>query len=128
MIVWIASYPKSGNTWIRSLLSSYIYTEDGIFNFSLLNKIKQFPNKKFFKSFLKNFSDIKEVSNFWIAAQTKINLTNDTVFLKTHSALCTLENNQFTNKTNTKAIIYVVRDPRNLITSLSHHYSKNKLL
>ena len=45
--------------------------------------------------------------------------------MKTHSALCTLENNPFTNKNNTKAVIYVVRDPRNLITSLSHYYSKN---
>jgi len=43
--------------------------------------------------------------------------------LKTHSALCTLENNPFTNKNNTRAVIYVVRDPRNLITSLSHHFS-----
>jgi hypothetical protein len=102
-----------------------MYSDDGIFNFNLLNKIKQFPNKEFFKSFLKSFSDIKEVSNFWIAAQNKINLTNDTVFLKTHSALCTLEKNPFTNKANTQAIIYVVRDPRNLITSLSHHYSKS---
>jgi len=126
MIVWIASYPKSGNTWVRSLLSSYMYSDDGVFNFNLLNKIKQFPNKEFFKSFLTSFSDIKEVSNFWIAAQTKINLINDTVFLKTHSALCTLERNPFTNKTNTQAIIYVVRDPRNLITSLSHHYSKSE--
>ena len=43
--------------------------------------------------------------------------------MKTHSALCKLENNSFTNKRNTKAAIYIVRDPRNLITSFSHHYS-----
>jgi hypothetical protein len=126
MIVWIASYPKSGNTWIRSLLSSYIYSNDGIFNFDLLKNIKQFPSKEFLEPFLKNFSDIKEVSNFWIPAQNKINLINNMIFLKTHSALCTLENNPFTNKNNTQAIIYVVRDPRNLITSLSHHYSKSE--
>ena len=30
-----------------------------------------------------------------------------------------------TNKNNTKAVIYVVRDPRNLVTSFSHHYSYN---
>ena len=33
MIVWIASYPKSGNTWVRSLLSTYLYSDNGIFNF-----------------------------------------------------------------------------------------------
>ena len=41
-LIWIASYPKSGNTWMRSLLTSLIYTNDGIFNFDLLPKIDQF--------------------------------------------------------------------------------------
>ena len=124
MIIWIASYPKSGNTWIRSLLSTYLYSNDGIFNFDLLKKINQFPSKQYLKFFLKDFKDIKKVSNYWIAAQDRINLLNEGLtFMKTHSALCTLENNSFTNKINTKAAIYVVRDPRNLITSISHHYS-----
>ena len=48
---------------------------------------------------------------------------NKSVLLKTHSALCTLENNPFTDKFNTAGVIYVVRDPRNVITSISHHYS-----
>ena len=124
MIIWIASYPKSGNTWLRSLLSSYLYTNDGTFNFDLLKKIQQFPSEPYFRFFLKDFQDIKKVSNYWIAAQDRINLLNDGLtFMKTHSALCTLENNSFTNKINTKAVIYIVRDPRNLITSISHHYS-----
>lgn len=127
MIIWIASYPKSGNTWVRSLLSTYLYQDDGNFNFDLLYKIGQFPNKKSLKYFLKDFSDIKKVSDYWIAAQDRINLFNEnkTIFLKTHSALCTLENNSFTNKNNTKAVIYIVRDPRNVITSLSNHFAKN---
>ena len=124
MIIWIASYPKSGNTWLRSLLSSYLYTNDGTFNFDLLKEIQQFPSEPYFRFFLKDFQDIKKVSNYWIAAQERINLLNEGLtFMKTHSALCTLENNSFTNKNNTKAVIYVVRDPRNLITSISHHYS-----
>ena len=105
MIIWIASYPKSGNTWVRSLLASYLYSDNGIFNFDLLKKIKQFPSKQHFEFFLKDFTDIKKVSDYWIAAQDRINLFNDgTIFLKTHSALCTLENNSFTNKNNTKAV------------------------
>ena len=34
--MWIASYPKSGNTWLRALVAAYYYLKDGIFNFSLL--------------------------------------------------------------------------------------------
>ena len=127
MIIWIASYPKSGNTWVRSLLSTYLYTEDGIFNFNLLKKILKFPSKKYLEFFTEDFSDIKKISEYWIAAQNRINLynENESIFLKTHSALCTLENNSFTNKANTQAVIYIVRDPRNVITSISNHYSFN---
>ena len=45
MIIWIASYPKSGNTWIRSLLSSYLFSDDGKFSFKLLKNIEQFSSK-----------------------------------------------------------------------------------
>ena len=34
MIFWLASYPKSGNTWIRMFLRSY-FLSDEIKNFQL---------------------------------------------------------------------------------------------
>ena len=34
---WLASYPKSGNTWVRALLCAYFYSKSGNFNFNLLN-------------------------------------------------------------------------------------------
>ena len=46
MIIWIASYPKSGNTWIRSFLSSYIYNQGKNFNFEDLLKIRSFASDK----------------------------------------------------------------------------------
>ena len=127
MIIWIASYPKSGNTWVRSLLSTYLYSKDGNFNFGLLKKILKFPSKKYLKYFTNDFSDIKKVSGYWISAQERIALQseNKSIFLKTHSALCTLEKNPFTNKKNTQAVIYIVRDPRNVITSIGNHFSMN---
>ena len=79
MIIWIASYPKSGNTWVRSLLSSYLYSDNGIFNFELLEKIHKFPSKRYFKFFLKDFTDIKKISDYWIAAQERINLFSDKI-------------------------------------------------
>ena len=46
MIIWLASYPKSGNTWLRSLLSAYFFSQNGKFNFKLLKNIKQFSSKE----------------------------------------------------------------------------------
>lgn len=122
MIIWIASYPKSGNTWVRALLSAYLYTEDGKFDFSDLNKIEQFPNKTLLSSFLKKFDDPVQTPKYWIAAQKKINLNKKINFFKTHNAMCSIDGNIFTDKQNTLASIYVVREPRNVITSLSNHY------
>ena len=73
MIVWLASYPKSGNTWIRSIISSLLYTDDGIFNFTLLNKIPKFPNKNYFKNFTNDFGDFDQIKKFWIPAQERLN-------------------------------------------------------
>jgi hypothetical protein len=123
MILWIASYPKSGNTWLRALLSSYFYTKDGTFsNDKILNKIGQFPEKKYFTSFNYNPALPGDISRLWIDAQNKINSDNKVRFFKTHNALAKLDNNNFTDNKNSLACIYIVRDPRNVVSSLSHHF------
>ena len=48
MIIWLASYPKSGNTLLRSMLAAYLFSEDGNYNFNLIKNIKQFPHGGFF--------------------------------------------------------------------------------
>ena len=124
MIIWIASYPKSGNTWIRSIISALLYSNDGVFNFKLLNKIDQFPEKKYFKDSVKNFSNFNEIKKNWILEQDKINLDNKIKFFKTHSAYWKAYNTQFTDEENTLGVINIVRDPRNIITSVLNHFSK----
>ena len=124
MIIWIASYPKSGNTWLRSIITSLLYTTDGIFDFKLIKKIKQFPTRNQFQEFTKNFNDINEISKFWLLAQDKINLTEEIKFFKTHNLNCAVNKNSFTNKSYTLGTIYVVRDPRNLVNSIKNHYNK----
>ena len=124
MIIWLASYPKSGNTWIRSMISALMYSKDGHFNFNLLSHIKQFPSKNYLKNFTNNFENLNEVSKYLISAQEFINLDNKVKFLKTHHINCKIDQYNFTNKRNTLATIYIVRDPRNLVNSISNHYSK----
>ena len=119
MIFWKASYPKSGNTWIRSLLSSYYYTEDGVFTGdTLLKNIGQFPEKKHFKTFDYNMAVPGDTAKFWIKAQEQLNKDKKLRFFKTHNFLGKIGNTQFTDEKNTLAAIYIIRDPRNVITSL----------
>ena len=123
MIIWLSSYPKSGNTWIRSIISALEYTKDGIFNPDCLKNINRFPSKTFLKSFTNNFQNIHEMKKLWCVAQDKINLDQKIKYLKTHSLNCKIDNFAFTNKENTLAIIYIIRDPQNVVTSLANHYS-----
>ena len=124
MIIWLSSYPKSGNTWVRSMVAALMYTADGVFNFKLLKKIKQFPTENDFKYFTNEFDNFHVIKKHWIDAQNLINLDNKVKFLKTHHINCKIDQYNFTNKENTLATIYIVRDPRNLVNSISNHYSK----
>ena len=126
MIIWLASYPKSGNTLLRSVLSSYFYSNDGIFTFKNLDKISQFPQTIHLMSIGVDVNNEKEVFKNFIKAQNFINQEKEKVkFFKTHSSLCKMYDSNFTDLKNTFGAIYIVRDPRNVVTSLAHHYSLN---
>jgi hypothetical protein len=122
MIVWLASYPKSGNTLLRSILSSYFYSKDGEFSFNNLNYISQFPLTSQFMSAGINIDNDKEVFKNFINVQNLLNEEKGKVkFLKTHSALSKMYESNFTDLNNTLGVIYIVRDPRNVVNSLAHH-------
>ena len=122
MIFWIASYPKSGNTWLRTLISAYYYTKDGIFNQSILKNIGQFPEKRHFVDFNYDPGNVADTARFWIKSQEKINNDKKIRFFKTHNTFGKVNDCDFTNKDNSAGCIYIVRDPRNVITSLENHY------
>ena len=82
MIIWLASYPKSGNTLVRSILASLIYSKDGNFNFNLLKKIDQYPQKKHFEGLTDKFGNLLELSKFWVLSQNKLNVDKKIKFLK----------------------------------------------
>ena len=123
MIIWLTSYPKSGNTWVRAFLGNYLSSnlENPIDN---IGKIKSFPKKKHFENIVEEVilkKDGLEIFKYFIDAQKKINENNKIHLIKTHNFYGSVKKSEFSNKENTAGFIYIVRDPRSVAVSYAYH-------
>ena len=124
-IIWISSYPKSGNTWTRYFLSNYFFNKQKInSDFNILNKIDKFPPYKFLPQLISE-DEIKEsgynISKYWTKIQLEITKEKeDFIFLKNHNALVSVEGRNLTEERFSLAFIYLVRDPRDIAVSYSN--------
>ena len=142
MIIWLASYPKSGNTWVRTIINQIIFNDVKSTTevFDNLSRIRRYPSKTDIVGLpqLPNHNVFtkeqkKEVIDFtiknWSVSQDKINKNNKTNILKTHNILCKLnldgKNYSFADLNSTIGVIHIVRDPRNIVTSVKNHFSIN---
>jgi len=133
-IFWIASYPKSGNTLIRTILVSLFFTNDGKFNFKLLDLILLFEHtqrleyiKKKCPEDFEKLKDANVIYKYFLELQTKekLGLKEDFCFLKTHGAQLNYYDQSFTTKENSRGLIYIVRDPRDVAISYAKHFNKS---
>ncbi len=129
-IFWLSSYPKSGNTLLRSILISLFFSEDGKFELEHANKIGQFEStnniRKNYNLFEKDYNKLNELSTLYkyfdqLQDKKSLGFNQDFIFLKTHSGLFEIGGNAFTNEINTRGIIYIVRDPRDVCISWAKH-------
>lgn len=129
-IFWISSYPKSGNTLVRAILTGLFFSNDGKVKFELMRHIGLFETTRrlnFIKSINEddfyNLGDLRILSKYWqkIQMSQELKIAKGFGFLKTHSCLVSVKNNFFTSENITKAYIYVIRDPRDLCVSWAKH-------
>ncbi len=129
-IFWLASYPKSGNTLLRSILISLFFTRDGKFELEQANKIGQFEStnniKKNYNLIGKDLNKLNELPILYkyfdqLQGKKSLGFDQDFIFLKTHSGLFEVGGNPFTKESNTRGIIYIIRDPRDISISWAKH-------
>jgi Sulfotransferase domain len=126
-IIWLASYPKSGNTWMRAFLHNLFRDPNEAYD---INKITELS--------------ISDSSIDWYRAQDKRDWTEwsavdvarmrrgaqlamcrvkpDDVFVKTHNASVVFLGYPMMHQDLTAGAIYIVRNPLDVCISLSHHY------
>tara|TARA_B100001057_G_scaffold471093_1_gene533081 strand:+ start:480 stop:1268 length:789 start_codon:yes stop_codon:yes gene_type:complete len=84
-----------------------------------------FPDVQILKDLKIDYNKFPEIAKNWETVQDYINLNNRTNYLKTHSSMCTVGPYKFTTLKNTKGGIYLVRDPRDVLTSYAHHIGED---
>ena len=124
--IFLASYPKSGNTWLRSIIGNF-YNFEKEFSLNDLKSIPLLSIKKHFNEFQnKVYINNNELHFDWVSqniikCQNLLNnKPNHLNIFKTHSA----RHKNFTNETVNAGFIYIVRDPRDIIVSLKNFSGK----
>jgi hypothetical protein len=131
-IVWLASYPKSGNTWTRTFLSNLVTIMAGEEEALDINSINRFSLGENFVSFYKDILGYtpgpehkKEIAQTRHQVQAAIaDQFEGLIFVKTHNALVVDHGQSLVNFAVTSGAIYIVRNPLDVAISLSFHMSR----
>lgn len=134
-IVWLASYPKSGNTWLRAFLHNYIAEPDTAYS---INRLIDFSASESNAQFYQKY-DPRPASSYTIAEVQRMRplvhrdlteLHQDLVFVKTHNASLSVHGVPLCTPEVTHGAIYIVRDPRDVAVSYSHYtrWSLDKII
>ena len=121
-LIWIASYPKSGNTWVRSILYAAL---TGKLDINEIGKVVPgFNAYSIVNPEGGGLPNIEEHAKFWDEAQEKASIVagNKFQFFKTHSAACEINSTIFPNQNFTAKAIYIIRDPRDVALSYARHF------
>jgi len=129
-LVWIASYPKSGNTWVRAFLHNYIRQPEAAYDINRLTDLTASDvNAERYARY-----DPRPPSQYGVAGVQRMRplvqrdlmaLDPSLVFVKTHNARLTVAGTPLITPDVTAGAIYIVRDPRDVAVSYSRHRGRS---
>lgn len=124
-IVWIASYPKSGNTWIRAFLYHLLTGQDDASPINQLASVcDNEANRKFYAPFLEGKEETPALlASLRTKVQQQLAIQKPTsTLLKTHNYYGSYEGFPLQDANLGSAVVYIVRNPLDVVLSVSHHY------
>lgn len=131
-IVWLASYPKSGNTWTRAFLHNLVKVVSGENDVQRINELNQFSMgiaaKEPYEDIL-GFEPTNDHLDQIAATRAQIqrnvaDAVDGLIFIKTHQALVVDRGHPTINFSVTAGAIYIVRNPLDVAISYAHHLGR----
>ena len=127
MITWLASYPKSGNTWMRVLLTNYLHDGNTPAD---INKLDGGP-----------IASVRKWFDEWVGIEASAlddavierlrpdvyrcmaGESPDTIYMKVHDAWCRTDRGEPLFPADvTAGVVYIIRNPLDIVMSAAHHW------
>ncbi|MDX5361176.1 MAG: sulfotransferase domain-containing protein [Alphaproteobacteria bacterium] len=126
-IIWLASYPKSGNTWTRAFLHNLLTNPAQPVDVNELDKftLGESARSWYERHATKPLESMTLDEIVALRAQVHRDFTRvspDSVFVKTHNFLGERGGHPIHNMDVTAGAIYIVRNPLDVVISMTHHF------
>lgn len=127
-IVWLASYPKSGNTWVRVFLANLLADPEAPLPLPELSRyvFSEHSTRHYERLSGKPIDRLsaKEVAQLRPAVQRSLFPgPKQNVFVKTHAAVTTFQGLPTITGEVTRSAIYIIRNPLDVAVSYAHHFA-----
>jgi hypothetical protein len=126
-IIWLASYPKSGNTWVRAFLANLLSNARHPVDINSLDRFCRSLTARGYYDDVSGKSSIGADEAETLALRDQVQRvfcagSQDNVFIKTHSRFGTERGLKLVAPEFTAGAIYVVRNPVDIVVSAASHY------
>ena len=129
-LLWIASYPKSGNTWMRAFIENYLQNLPRPIDINALLQLSTAEARADrYQAYAGQGKDTRELSTEEICAIRPLvhadmaRQARGTIFVKTHNFLGEFGGHPLHNSAVTSGAIYLVRNPLDVAVSLANYFA-----
>ena len=126
-IIWLASYPKSGNTWVRAFLANYMLDReepvpiDELVGYSIgdgfVIHYERMTGRKVEEMTEAELHALRPKMHAWLAQSR-----GQDIFVKTHNLLSQVGGTPLITPAVTAGAVYILRNPLDVAVSYADHY------
>lgn len=126
-LIWVASYPKSGNTWIRLLLNTLLINPEQPLSINEISRLTlQDSQIELYRKVAGPRTGLDPATLSRLRPRVHAEMTRlhpNPVLVKTHSVIGDHDGVPFITPEVTAAAIYIVRNPLDIVASYANHKS-----